>query len=287
MEGSKMSQEETGTELGAGLPIPEFTGDGEKAVLTLPVGSFGFDNQHYREVKYGPLTGIVRKKIGRPDILNKPGKLITAALAEILEFPHIELREKSEKKLMVRTMYSADRAACVLAIRRATKKNKPIVQRQDCPFCGARIEISTSPDDMPVTRIEDTEYELVAAEHEHLLTVKTSQDNVVRLSLSRGFTEEALTQAQIQNINEASQEILASCTKDYNGQPVTPEFYDKMVTDEPDEITETFIDNQPGPDTLLEAKCSTCERTFEYGVDPSDFLLPSAGRKRYRRRGGK
>jgi len=264
------------------IAVPDISDS--KVEIELPVGSFGYDNQFYKTIRHGRLSGTVRKNLGKPAILNHPGRLITTALAEMAEYPHMEKMAPSEKRLQARAMFSADRAAVVLSIRKATKGDKPIIQRTECPWCGGEIQIETSPDEIGNVKLEDTEYK--KSEEDFFLEVN-SHGHLIRLRLSRGFTEEALTMEQIRNINESSNLILGYCTKDFDGQPIEPDFYEFQDVDLVDEITEAFIANQPGPKVQLRAKCSECNRGFDYAVDPSDFLLPSVGRRRSSKRGGK
>jgi len=289
--------EEHGTEMDQGAEeetkapevIPAFSSlDDEKIDFELPVGSWDLAGNYYRKVQISELGPKVRRKIGRPDILNHPGKLTTHSLALVLGFPHYQFAdEKQERKVLVRSMYSADRSACVLAIRKVTKgEDSEIVQRSECGFCGNRVDIFTAPSEIKTVRIEDTGYKKDDTLKEWVLVVEAF-GHTARLKLARGFEEEGLSVDQIRNINDSSMAVLAACTIDFDGDPVDFEFYDRLRTKISDAIMDQFLDNQPGPDVFSSVRCNSCNRTFDYGVDPSDFLLPSAGQRRFGRRGGR
>jgi len=266
-----------------GSPVPEMTSRDEKMEFKLPIGSVDLSNELYRTVLLGPLDGTVRKKIGRPDILANPGRVVTTALVELLEFSHFKFNDKkAENKLMIRSMYSGDRAACVLRIRELTKKQTPIIQNLDCPHCSAPLQVHTSPAEIETIPVEETDYKF--EEGEWLLTV-SAEGHTARFRLARGFEEEGLSREQIQNINESAYAIVTAACKDFDGQPVDADFFEHLDIGIFDEFLGRFIENQPGPDTTNSLACSTCSRTFEFAVDPSDFLLPTAGLRRFGRRG--
>ena len=288
-----MNNEELGKEKGeesiiskVESPVPEMTGQDGKREFKLPIGSIDLSNALYKTVKLGVLDGTVRKKIGRPEVLSNPGRIATAALESLIDFSHFKFNDvKQETKLMVRSMYSGDRSACLLKIRELTRRQAPIIQRLDCPHCGAVLEISTSPGEIKTIPVGETDYKIEG--NEWLLSIKTEAGNLVRLGLARGFDEEALTREQIQNINESAYVIIAAVCKDFDGRIVDVDFFEKLDVGVFDEILAGFIENQPGPDTRQSIKCTACDRDFDFAVDPSDFLLPSAGLKRSARRGKK
>jgi hypothetical protein len=301
LKGKEMSNEDKGTEkmdaapveVDPANPFPALSGLDEKQEFKLPVGSFDLSNSYYRKVNLGALTGKVRKKIGRPDILNHPGKLITALLFELIEFPHFKFTdEPREKKVLIRSMFSADRSACVLAIRKATKKNVAIIQLLKCPACPSRLEVHTFPEEIETFQLEDTKYKVVEGESDVLLTVEAGlpeEDKYTGIfTLSRGFDEERMTTEQMQNVGEYTYAILSGCNRSLNGQKVDEDFFtDRLPISISDALMEEFIANQPGPDTFKEVECNECGTSIQYGVDPSDFLLPNVRQRRLRKRGKK
>lgn len=274
------------------IPLPEVTGLDEVFDFELPVGSFDIANNYYRQVELKPLGGKVRKKIGRPDIFNNPGKLVTALLFELIEFPHFEYHDKkAEKKLMVRSMFSADRSACVMAIRKATKGSVPIIQKTECPGCPAELTLSTLPEEVIIVRVEDTEYEVNEAKSDVIFPLQIGEGEkgkLVEFTLCRGFSEEAMTREQLRNLGEQTYSILAECTRSYDGKQVDEQFYsDRLPVAISDILVDEFTGNQPGPDTFLSAKCTECGTKFDYAVEPSDFLLPSVRTRQSRKRSKK
>jgi hypothetical protein len=256
----------------------------DKQEVKLLVGSFDAEGNYYNSVLCSQLTGKIRREFSKPSILNNPGKLVTAVLVEALEFPHKPNMGKDEKKLTVRGMYSADRAWCIFAIRNATTNN-PIEIKQICPGCEVSFSIYTKPDELKYYKIEDTNYKLDKLKKDYIFNYKTTWGEEAIYYLSRGINEEEISLNK--NIAEATHTILATCLKYLNSQSFDPSVLDDWGTGKTDELFETLLGNQPGPETIMEVKCPECNRVVEYGIDPADFLLPSARRRQFRKSGGK
>jgi len=267
-------------------PFPQVPSPGETSSLILPIGSFDIAQNVYKSVRYSAFIGKARKNVAKPQILSNPGKLITAVLAEIIEFPDIKYDDIAEKKLLCRHMYSADRTACVLAIRKVTRQT-PIVQTLDCPMCEANLQVTTTPDELQFVSLEETEFKLDESRKEYIYKYVSSRNDIVEFKLPRGIVEEGLTNAELKNIGEASQKILASCIETFNGEKIYEDFFDNESTGYIDELTDAFSDEQPGYDMNLVATCDSCGTTIDYRVDAADFLLPSARRKRFSKHGRK
>lgn len=274
-------------------PIPEVTGS-DFIDLELPVGSFDLSNNYYRKVQYRGISGTIRKKIANRKLAKNPGKIITAALIELIRFPDFKFTdEKAEKKLMVQSMFAADRGACILAIRKATRKNAPIIQEIKCPSCISMLEIRTSPNEIKTYRLEETPYKYSKDESNVIFDVEIEKMDeekeipakFVRFGLARGFEEESYNNEDLQNIAEATYKILANGTISYDGDAgIDEEFYEMLDVNMTDFLFDEFTANQPGPDSLNEAVCVECDTAINYGVDPTDFLLPSVQKRLSRRR---
>jgi hypothetical protein len=273
--------------------IPEVTGS-DYVDLELPVGSFDLENNYYRKVQNRAINGTIRKKIANRKFAKNPGKIITAALCELIRFPHFEFKdEKAEKKLLIKSMYAADRTACILAIRKATRKDAPIIQEIKCPSCKAILQIQTSPDELIMYRLEETPYTYSKKDNNVIYDVqiapmdekKEIPAKFVRFGLARGFEEESYSNEDLSNIAEATYKILADGTINYDGNTaVDEEFYEMLDVNMTDFLFEKFTSNQPGPDSMNEAECVECDNVIIYGIDPTDFLLPSVQKRLSRRR---
>lgn len=294
MEEEKQGEEqEKDVEVTPVLPIPEVTGS-DFVDLELPVGSFDPAGNYYRNVKYRAINGTIRKKIATRKLAKNPGKIITAALVELIEFPNYEYTdEKAEKKLLIQSMFAADRTACILAIRQATRKDAPIIQQIKCPACSLMLEIRTAPSEITMFSLEETPYKYIEDIKNIVFDVviaKMDEKNkvpakFVRFGLARGFTEESYSSEDLQNIAEMTYKILADATISYDDVPgIDEEFYEKLDVNMTDYLFEEFTGNQPGPDSMNEATCIECDTTINYGVDPTDFLLPSVQKRLSRRR---
>lgn len=277
-------------------PIPEVTGS-DFVDFELPVGSFDLTNNYYRKVQYRAISGTIRKKIANRKLVNNPGKIITAALVELIRFPDFKFTdEKAEKKLMIQSMFAADRGACILAIRRATRKDAPIIQEIKCPMCKTMLKIQTSPNEIKTYRLEETLYKyskedeniIFDVEIEKMDEKKEIPAKFVRFGLARGFEEESYNNEDLQNIAEATYKILANGTISYDGNiGIDEEFYEMLDVNMLDFLFDEFTANQPGPDSMNEAVCIDCDTTINYGIDPTDFLLPSVQKRLLRRRSRK
>lgn len=288
-------EEEKGNEEEAApvAPIPEVSGS-DWIDLELPVGSFDIGNKYYRNVEYRAITGTIRKNVAKLKNTKNPGKLITAALCQLIRFPGFKYTdEKQEKKVMIQAMFAADRTACILAIRKATRKNAPIIQEIKCPACSVTLHIETLPDEIKMYRMEETPYKLDQESNDVVFDVeiapmdkeKEIPAKFVRFGLARGFNEESYNNQDLQNIAEMTHKILADGTITYDGNPgIDEEFYEMLDVNMTDFLFDEFTGNQPGPDSMNEAECPECETSINYGVDPTDFLLPSVHKKLSRRR---
>ena len=278
------------------ISIPEVTGS-DFVDLELPVGSFDLAGEYYRKVQYRAIDGTIRKKIALRKLAKNPGKIITAALVELIKFPHYTYAdEKAEKKLLVQSMFAADRTACILAIRQATRKDAPIIQQIKCPSCNLMLEIQTKPNEITMYSLEDTPYEyfkeggktkdiVFDVEIAKMDEKKEILAKFVRFGLARGFTEESYSNEDLQNVAEMTYKILADGTIEYDGVPgIDEEFYERLDVNMTDFLFEEFTGNQPGPDSMNTATCIECETDINYGVDPTDFLLPSVQKRLSRRR---
>lgn len=288
--------QEKDVEVNPVFSIPEVTGS-DFVDLELPVGSFDLVSKYYRKVQYRAINGTIRKKIASRKLAKNPGKIITAALVELIRFPNYEYAdEKAEKKLLIQSMFSADRTACILAIRQATRKDAPIIQQIKCPACGLMLEIRTAPKEITMYSLEETPYEYFkeGAEIKDIVfdveIAKMDEKNkipakFVRFGLARGFTEESYSNEDLQNVAEMTYKILADGTIEYDGIPgIDEDFYERLDVNMTDYLFEEFTGNQPGPDSMNTATCIDCETDINYGVDPSDFLYPSVQKRLSRRR---
>lgn len=172
----------------------------------------------------------------------------------------------------VHDLFSGDRAALVLFIRRMTFGDDFPMEINDCPECGKKTEGI----DLDLSSVPWKKGWTGSSTFEH--TTKRGQKLLFRIA--NGGDEYAVQQMESPTLPEANTVLLTRCLQQVDGVSVYDLPYDpdelirQLSIADRREILNTMNNRQPGPDWWeVKLSCSFCGHQLPTAIDSASLLL--------------
>lgn len=255
--------------------------------INLPVG-FISNGEIFDYVEVTPMTGRVRKKLGKPEVRQNPIQGIDYVFDECVQSI---AGQTFDDPSILKDLTSADRDHIVMKLREISM-GEIVTFDFNCPNCSeplsAKININ---EDIDVDILSDEERESMADYdgNRFVFSVSSSDsdkefsmDFDATFQIPTGRHQELVfsgrTDQEQSNPIEDQYDLYYYSLITWNGEPKEElDFnpFDDCVVDVIDYISSKFESSIPGPDFSLQIKCSECENEVPADLGSSDFLLPT------------
>lgn len=182
---------------------------------------------------------------------------------------------ESTKDDLLKELLIGDREKLILGIRKATYGEELDLEGWKCPLCGNEADLSMMLDDIPETKLENPEEEII-------FTVKLRKGSKAKVRLANGGDQIAIYDKK-QELTQAEREtvLLSRCVMtitDKNGQDMDMAAFPSMALNMsmPDRhaILKELEKRQPGPKyDRIEYKCEACGKDVKIAVGIGDLFL--------------
>lgn len=229
-----------------------------------------------------PMTGRVRKMMGKPTIRNNPGSIVDLILKECIEDIGGHKAEPIINKL-----YTADRDWLVLQIRKISSGNT-VTGEMKCGSCSADLEVDFDIDEVEVFDLESLDVEATVDQEYGYHTFRLENEALgvsAKFRWPTGEDQDKVAGIMRQNPIDANYRLLMMCMLEYNGDTdLGRMFLDTLPVMTLDWINTEYQKNTPGPDMGQDTDCPACGHINRVSLENSDFLFPREAKRGRSRR---
>lgn len=236
----------------------------------LPIGYTDSEGTFHKTIKLTEMTGEVDEALGDAKVRQNAGKMLTEALAGIVE--RIGTMKK-HKKDDIRKLYNADRDFLLL-MNFKVSVGEEIEWVDDCPSCGKKHDVLVNVDDVPVHYMAQDEPKIIELELPN--GVKDAEGNVykkIKLSLPNGEVQERIFPVLQQNPRQAITHILNMTCEDIEGlSHWNIETFQKMTKKDRSFISKELAKIEVGADLSPKVSCPNCGEEYESTIPVMTLL---------------
>lgn len=238
------------------------------------------------KVTVAGMDGNMEERISEKKVRNNGAKIVTALLAEKIIAVGDKPYPKGIGVTMARKMWSADRDACLVAIRGLMADDMAV--RPKCTECGevdedtlymSKVEIGKwDPENAPEGVVYD-DVGVIMFELPDGLIIEDDETHeeflckIGKIRLTDGEMEENIARTVQENMGAANTSTLAACIIELEHIKIVDTYVVRAMSKrDRDYLNALVSDNSPGPKFVREHTCPNCGATFKYVLRLPDFF---------------